>query len=105
MKALIFDYRFVIAVILAAVIYALLDWQNAKQKIYQLMLLAKSQAKDAVLKSGKEQEEWVIKNAYKYLPKRITILIPEQTMRKIVKILYKAAKDYLDDGKLNNSQE
>lgn len=67
------------------------------------MLQAKRLAKDAVLKSGDEQVEWVIKKAYQFLPKSITVFISEDMMRKIVKYLYDKAKDYIDDGQFNNS--
>jgi hypothetical protein len=55
------------------------------------------------LKSGAEQEEWVVKNLLQRLPKAWIIFITEDRLRKIVKYLYDKAKDYCDDGKLNNS--
>jgi len=45
-------------------------------------------AKDAVLNSGKEQEEWVLQKAYAYLPRWITFAIPQEVMRKIISWLY-----------------
>ncbi|MBF4693624.1 hypothetical protein [Fusibacter ferrireducens] len=103
MKALLFEYRFVVAVIAAVFLFALLEWQQFKVILYQLMLKAKSMAKDLVLNSGEAQEEWVLEKAYLYLPIRIRILIPKEVMRKIIKYLYHVAKDYLDDGKVNSS--
>lgn len=105
MKGLLFEYRFVLAVMVAVLFFIVLDWQKAKGILYQLMLTAKSMAKDMVLKSGEAQEEWVLEKAYQYLPLRIRVLIPKEYMRKIIKYLYHLAKDYLDDGKLNDSQE
>jgi len=103
MKELIFEYRFILVIAFAIFIFALFEWEKLKGILYSLMLQAKSMAKDAVLKSGKEQEEWVLKKAYVYLPKWITFAIPQETMRKIISWLYRMAKDYLDDGKLNKS--
>jgi len=103
MKELIFEYRFELVCILGVVLFALFEWEKFKGILYSLMLQAKSMAKEAVLKSGKEQEEWVLKKAYVYLPKWITSTIPKETMRKIIAWLYRMAKDYLDDGKLNKS--
>lgn len=100
---LLFEYRVIILVVLAVILYAALEWQKVKTKSYALMLQAKSLAKDAILKSGLQQEEWVIKKAYQFLPGRITIFLNEQSMRKIVHYLYVSAKDYVDDGELNNS--
>ena len=103
MKSLIFEYRFILAVVLAAIFYVIFDWQKAMGILYKLMLNAKSLAKDAVLNSGKAQEEWVLEKAYVYLPKWITLMIPKEVMRKIIRFLYGKAKDYFDDGQLNSS--
>lgn len=102
-KAIIFEYRFVLAVVGAVFLFVILDWQRAKGILFQLMLNAKSMAKDLVLNSGVEQEEWVLEKAYVYLPKWITLMIPKEVMRKIIRFLYGKAKDYFDDGKINNS--
>ncbi|KPU42686.1 hypothetical protein OXPF_37400 [Oxobacter pfennigii] len=103
MKEFLWEFRFFIVIIFALSLYALFAWQDFKTKAYALMLQAKSLAKDAVLKSGDQQAEWVVKKAYQFLPKSITIFLSEETMYKIVKTLYDKAKDYLDDGKLNSS--
>lgn len=103
MKELIWEYRFIIVVVIAVVLYALLEWEKFKGTAYALMLQAKRMAKDAVLKSGTQQEEWVIRKAYQFLPKSITVFISEKVMRKIVHYLYVKAKDKLDDGILNDS--
>ena len=102
---LLFEYRFIILIVLAVILYAALEWQKFKSQAYALMLQAKSLAKDAILKSGHQQEEWVIKKAYQYLPRKLTIFLSEQRMRKIVHYLYVRAKDYVDDGEINNSIE
>ena len=102
---LLFEYRFIIIIVLAVILYAILEWNRFKARAYALMLQAKSLAKDAILKSGKQQEEWVIKKAYRYLPRKITLFINEQRMRKIVHYLYVKAKDFVDDGEFNNSIE
>lgn len=102
MKVL-FEYRFIIAFLLCFVIFALFEWEKTKGIISNLMLTAKSMAKDAILESGEEQEQWVLERAYMYLPGWITMFIPKEVMRKLIKYLYHMAKDYLDDGKINNS--
>lgn len=102
-KALIWEYRFIIVIVVAVVLYALLEWEKFKSGAYALMLQAKRMAKDAVLNSGAQQEEWVVKKAYQFLPRSITIFISEEVMRKIVHYLYVKAKDKLDDGQLNGS--
>lgn len=103
MLKIIWEYRFIILVVLAAVLYALLEWQKFKAQSYALMLQAKSMAKDAILKSGHQQEEWVVKKAYQFLPKKLTVFLNEDRMKIIVHYLYIKAKDYIDDGEINNS--
>jgi len=100
---LLFEYRFIIAVVLIVVLYAVFEWQKFKAKCYNLMLQAKDLAKDAILKSGDQQMEWVIKRCYQFMPKSLTIFISEARMRILIQFLYDKAKDLLDDGKLNNS--
>lgn len=99
----IWNWRFIIIVVVAVALYAALAWKDFKTKAYALMLQAKSLAKDSVLKSGDEQVEWVIKKAYQFLPKTLTIFISEELMEKIIFKLYHQAKDYLDDGNINSS--
>ena len=103
MFIILWEFRFVIVCIIAAVLFALFEWERTKEILYALMLQAKRLAKDAVLKSGQQQEDWVLERAYAYLPGWITMFISKEVMRKIIKWLYNQAKDYLDDGKLNNS--
>jgi hypothetical protein len=102
-KQFVWEYRFVLILILAMVLFCVFEWQKAKAIAYSLMLQAKSMAKDAVLKSGAQQEEWVVKKAYQFLPKSLTVFLSEERMRKLVHYLYHKAKDCLDDGKMNNS--
>jgi uncharacterized protein (UPF0333 family) len=99
----LWEYRFVIIIIVAVILYAIFSWQNFKTKAYALMLQAKSLAKDAILKSGDQQAEWVVKKAYNMLPIGWQLFITEDRLRKIIYYLYHKAKDYLDDGKINNS--
>lgn len=103
LKQILWDYRFIVILVLGVGIYCLFEWRRAKTIAYGLMLQAKILAKDAVLKSGQQQEEWVCKRAYQFLPKTLTMFISEDNMRKLVHYLYTKAKDYLDDGQLNNS--
>jgi hypothetical protein len=103
LKRFMWEYRFILVLVAAVVIYALLEWKKFKYKAFGLMKQARQMAKEAILNSGQEQEDWVVEKLYIILPKPIGVLIPSTTMHKIVKFIYKRVKDYLDDGKLNNS--
>lgn len=103
LKTILWDYRFVIAVVIAFAIYFLFEREKGLKTLFALMLQAKSLAKDAILKSGKEQEDWVVERALYYLPVSWKLLFGEAQVRKTVKWLFHKGKDYLDDGKFNNS--
>lgn len=102
-KVLVWDWRFVLAIVLGIVVYAVADWKNFKIKAYQLMLDAKSLAKDQVLKSGQEQEDWVVEKLYAVMPTKFKVFISEDLLRKIVYKSYHLAKDIIDNGKIDNS--
>lgn len=101
----IVEYRFMLLIILGVFIFAIFEWSKFKKLAYSAILNAKSLAKDYVLKSGKQQEDWVVKKMYQYLPKKIIRFINEETMRRVVHYLYRKLKDYIDDGEFNNSIE
>jgi hypothetical protein len=101
---ILFEWRFVIAVVLAVVLYACFEWNSFKALAYSIMLNAKSKAKDAILKSGIEQENFVVDHLYELLPARVKLIIRNKEMlRPIVHKLYIAMKDLIDDGKMNGS--
>jgi len=102
---LIFEYRFIIILVLAVVLYAALEWQKFKTILFALMLQAKDKAKDFILNGGQKQENWVVDKAFQFLPKKITIFINRERMRNIIHYLYVKAKDKLDDNEINDSIE
>jgi hypothetical protein len=109
MKDIIFEFRYVITVVLALIVYAIFNWQKTIKLVRSGILWAKSHAlemaRDAVLLSGQAQEDWVVSTVYPLLPLPAKILISEALFRKIVQRTYRGMKDYLDDGKFNNSTE
>ncbi len=99
----LWEWRFVIVLIASAIFFALWQWEKTKTVITGLMLQAKRQAKDYILKSGDEQLEWVVKKAYQFMPVSFRIFLSEERLRKVIHWLYHKGKDYLDDGKMNDS--
>jgi len=99
------EYGYIIWVILLAVIYAISEWGKVKEIAQGAILNAKRQAKDKILSSGIEQENYAVAKFYPMLPGRIKIFISEAIFRNIIKWLYKKATDLADDGKLNKSNE
>lgn len=103
MKELIWEYRYVIILIVGAVIYSVLEWNSVKGKILNAIVAAKDMAKDKVLHGGKAQEDWVVSRVLLILPLRVKLLLSEELLRKIIKYLYQKSMDLIDDGKVNNS--
>lgn len=102
-KQIMWDWRYAIIVVIAVIIYAVFEWQSFKVLAYKLMLVAKKLAQKKILEAGQPEEDWTVEHLYDLLPKRITLFVSKDLVRKIVYKLYHVAKDLLDDGKLNNS--
>jgi len=104
---ILWDYRFIIIGIIGIIIYAIINPSDFKVKIYQAMLYAKQMAKEGILKTGKEQEQWVVDNISAFVGKKWSIVVKilgEEKIRSIIQTLYSKALDVLDDGQINNSQ-
>lgn len=98
-----FQNKIILILVLLVLIFILFEWQRSKTILYALMLQAKRYAKDAILKSGREQEDWVVKRAMIFLPVSIRIFLSEEVLRVIIHDLFTALKDYIDDGEFNSS--
>lgn len=101
--AIIWEWRFIIALVIGAIFFCLFEWQKAKVMIYAGIAQAKRYAKDQVLRNGKQQEEYVVKLALQYLPLALRLFLGEKGIRILVKYLYQKLGDYIDDGVLNNT--
>ena len=97
------EIKYLILGVIIIGIYAIAEWNNTKQIVYNLMLRAKDLAKDQILNCGQAQEDWVVEKLKLILPRRLMLFIDDATLRKLVKFLYNKGLDYLDDGKFNNS--
>jgi len=103
MKEFLWDWRFVIAIIVALIVFCIFEWGKVKEVILKGCLMAKKLAKDAILNSGQEQEDWVVMRIWPCLPAPVKVVISEATFRKLVRWMYGKAKDLLDDGQFNGS--
>lgn len=102
-KEFIWEWRYVIILLVGCGIYSFFEWNNVKNIIYKAMLAAKQLAKDKIISGGQAQENWVVNRVYSIFPARVKMFISEETLRKIIRYLYIKSMDYLDDGKINNS--
>lgn len=101
----IWKYRFILMSIVWAATYALTSWEKFKSNVKSGMLAAKQMSKEQILRSGKEQREWVINFVYNKLPKTWSNFLGEEKVRLLIQRLYNVSMDLIDDGKLNNSAE
>ncbi len=99
----LWEFRFVIMVIAFSVFFFIFEREMAISTLYALMLQAKRMAKDLILTSGKEQEDWVVDKAKLFLPKPVLLFLPDARLRAFVRILFAKLKDQFDDGEVNNS--
>lgn len=102
-KQVLWDWRFVILIVVVLIIYSIAEWGKVKEKILSGALMAKKLAKDAVLNSGQAQEDWVVTRVWPCLPAPVRIFLSEEMFRKLIRWMYGKAKDYLDDGEMNGS--
>jgi len=100
---IVWELRFILLLMIAAVLFCLFEWEKAKRIIYAGIAQAKRYAKDQILKNGKQQEEYVVRLVLQRLPLSLRLFIGEATLRQIVRWLYKKLMDYMDDGVLNES--
>lgn len=105
MKEFLWDWRFLIVVLLVIAVYAVFEWGKFKEGILSAMLMAKKKAKEMILNSGQEQEDWVVMKIYPCLPSVVKVVLSEEAFRKLIRYLYGKAKDYLDDGVMNGSNK
>jgi len=77
------------------------QWTNLRSIAYALMLQAERVFSAG---EGKKKFEIVFDRLYNYLlPVWFRIFISPDEMRRILQGWYELAKDYLDDGEINNS--
>lgn len=105
-----------LAVIVALIVICIsstLGVNKTKLLLVSLMLQAKRYAKDRILNTGMDQENWVVDNSLKYIPRKYLIVIgiianvngmnTEEFIRYQVRNLFDKLKDYADDGLFNKS--
>ena len=102
------EYKDIIIAGIAFTFWAISNVKEFKKRITDGMLKAKDLAKDQILRSGKEQQDWIVAHISTIVGKRFAIVlkfINEEALRKIVNSLYVKIMDKYDDNKINGSFE
>jgi hypothetical protein len=60
-------------------------------------------AKAYLLNAGKDKEDYVVRQLIIWLPKPVSLFVPEFVMHQIVHYLFVKAKDIIDNGALDGS--
>lgn len=94
-----------VVIFLVLIVYAIYltvtrQWTSVRELAYQLMLLAERNLKD---QEGKIKFDFVVVMVYRSLPGWMKIFIKEDDISELVQTWYDKAKDFLDDGQINNS--
>lgn len=55
--------------------------------------------------AGQEKLNYVVEKARELLPKYIQVLISKEKLEQIIQFWFDEAKDFLDDGKMNDSNK
>lgn len=101
------EWRFVLVAVVMLLIYSIAEWKKVKKILTVNIIKARELAKEFVLESGQEQEDWVVERVYAILPMTVlAVLTPfggKAALRKLVKIVYYQLKDYLDNQKFDKS--
>ena len=97
---LIENWQYIVMIGVIITLFGLLQCMWFRQRAYALMLQAKRMAKDEILKSGDEQEQWVT-DMLQAVP--FLIVVPRSVKLMSVRYLYKIAKDLCDNGQLDGS--
>lgn len=74
--------------------------EQIREEVYQKFLEAE---RSEALETGKMKMKWVLAHAKLLLPDWAQIFITDAFLEKVVQGWFDAAKDLLDDGKVNNS--
>jgi hypothetical protein len=99
---IIFEWRYVIIVVIGVAIYAAFEWKKFTTLCYKVMLAAKEGAQNMVIGAGKEEEDWVVSKLMILIPIKFNI-IGEDKLRIVVHWLFGKMKDLADNGHFDNS--
>lgn len=88
--------------VLAYIIYLSItkQWTKVREFAYKVMLLAERTFAD---NEGRIKFDFVVRIVYKYIPVWLRIFIKEEHLQALIQVWYETAKDYLDDGQMNES--
>ena len=76
------------------------QWAKVREFAYQMMLLAERTFSDS---DGGLKFDFVAGIVYRFLPPWLKLFVKEEHVKRFVQKWYITAKDYLDDGIINDS--
>lgn len=88
MMEILTNYWGLIAAAILVAIYAVNDFEKFKKKAAALIFVAEERAEEYVLETGTEKFEWVVENAYPYLPKWLKLALSESAFRAVIQYVF-----------------
>lgn len=76
------------------------QWEKIRQLAYKLMLLAERSFRN---QDGEVKFDFVVRIVYRSIPSWMRIFIKEEDICGLIQKWYDLAKDFLDDGEINQS--
>lgn len=76
------------------------QWTMVREFAYQVMLLAERTFSD---ENGSIKFDFVVRIVYRYIPPWLKLFVKEDDVKQLIQLWYDSAKDFLDDGNVNNS--
>ncbi len=75
-------------------------WTKIREFAYQMMLLAE---RNLANEDGQMKFDFVVGVVYKYIPVWLRFFVKETDIRSLIQKWYELAKDFMDDGEINDS--
>lgn len=92
----------IITAIITYIIYLSItkQWVKVREFAYQVMLLAERTFSE---NDGEIKFDFVVRIVYKNLPPWLKLFVKEEHIKRLIQAWYNIAKDFLDDGMVNDS--
>lgn len=93
----------IMAALLIYVVYLIINRKWEKLRLFAYMLILEAEKSLKGNKKGQERFNLVIDKLYAFIPKWLQFFLTEEFMRKKLQEWFIDIKDYLDNGKIDNS--
>jgi hypothetical protein len=90
----------IIVAVIAAILFAIFDWQRFKKRVLELIFYIEEQARKKAIATGREKFEWVAENGYQYVPAWAKLFVSEAAFRLIIQKVFDSVFKWAEAQKL-----